>query len=64
MKGLDATDLEKKLREYQQYYNESRTQSGQAGTAPVSLESGKVVHINEYRWQKHCRGLFQLLMAT
>jgi transposase InsO family protein len=59
-----ATDLENKLREYQCYYNEDRTHSGRDGTTPVSPESAKVININEYRWQKHCRGLFQLPMAA
>jgi len=59
-----ATDLEKKLREYQSYYNEYRTHSGRNGTTPMSPESANVIDINEYRWQKHCRGLFQLPMAA
>jgi hypothetical protein len=59
-----ATDLENKLREYQCYFNESRTHSGRNGTTPVSPECGKVVHINDYRWQKHCRGLFHLPIAA
>lgn len=57
-----ATDLENKLSEYQCYYNEFRTHSGRAGTTPLSPEGGKIVDINWYRWQKHCRGLFQLPM--
>jgi putative transposase len=59
-----ATDLENKLREYQCYYNQSRTHSGRNGTPPVSPESGKVFDINEYRWQKHCRGSFHLPIAV
>jgi putative transposase len=59
-----ATDLENKLREYQCYFNENRTHSGRNGTTPVSPECGKVVDINQYRWQKRCRGLFQLPIAT
>jgi putative transposase len=58
-----VTDLENKQREYQCYYNESRTHSGRNGTTPVIPESAKVVDINEYRWKKRCRGLFQLPMA-
>lgn len=59
-----ATDLENKLREYQSYYNEGRTHSGRNGITPVIAERAKVVDINEYRWQTHCRGLFQLPMAA
>jgi len=59
-----ATDLENKLQDYQCYYNEYRTHSGRDGATPTSIESGKVVGINQYLWQKHCRGLFQLPMAS
>jgi hypothetical protein len=59
-----ATDLENKLRKYQCYYNESRTHSGRNGTTPVSPGSAKVIDIKEYRWQKYCRGLYQLPMAA
>jgi len=59
-----ATDLENKLRGYQCYYNECRTHSGRDGTTPVNPESAKIIDINEYRWQKHCRGLFHLPIAV
>ena len=59
-----TTDLENKLREYQCYYNDCRTHSGRAGATPVNLESAKVIDINKYRWQKHCRGFFELPMAA
>jgi hypothetical protein len=59
-----ATDLENKLRDYQCYYNESRTHSGRDGVTPVDSGSGKVVDINNYRWKKHCRGLFELPVAA
>ena len=59
-----ATDLEYKLRNYQAYYNEYRCHAGRDGATPVSSGSRKVVGINSYRWQKHCRGLFQLPVAA
>jgi transposase InsO family protein len=55
-----ATDLENKLRDYQCYYNEHRCHSGRDGVTPLESGGNKVVDINHYRWQKHCRGLFQL----
>ena len=55
-----ATDLENKLREYQCYYNESRAHSGRDGGTPIETPDSKVVDINKYCWQKHCRGLFEL----
>jgi len=59
-----ATDLENKLRDYQAYYNAHRCHSSRDGATPVSSGSEKVVDINSYRWQKHCRGLFQLPVAA
>ena len=59
-----ATDLENKLREYQRYYNKYRTHSGRDGRTPDKTVEQKVVNINQYRWEKHCRGLFQLPVAA
>jgi len=59
-----ATDLDNKLQEYQFYYNESRTHSGRDGATPDETIEHKVVNINQYRWKKHCRGLFQLPVAA
>jgi putative transposase len=59
-----ATDLENKLREYQCYYNESRTHSGRGGTTPIENTSARVVDISDYRWRKYCRGLFELPVAA
>ena len=59
-----ATDLEKKLRDYQCYYNECRTHSGRQGATPIESADNKVVDINDYRWEKYCRGLFELPVAA
>ena len=59
-----ATDLEKKLGEYQHYFNMHRTHSGQQGSTPIEATGSKIVDINKYRWKKHCRGLFQLPIAA
>jgi putative transposase len=59
-----ATDLETKLRNYQSYFNESRTHSGRDGVTPMASEGNRVVDINDYRWKKHCRGLFELPVAA
>ncbi|MEH6584724.1 MAG: integrase core domain-containing protein [Halioglobus sp.] len=59
-----ATDLENKLRGYQCYYNGCRTHSGRDGSTPIESAGDKVVDINDYRWQKHCRGLFELPVAA
>jgi transposase InsO family protein len=59
-----ATDLENKLRDYQRYYNDNRTHSGRDGATPIKSANKKVIDINEYRWKKHCRGLFELPVAA
>ena len=59
-----ATDLENKLREYLRYYNKYRTHSGRDGRTPDETDEQKVVNINQYRWEKHCRGMFQLPVAA
>ena len=59
-----ATDLENKLGEYQQYYNECRCHSSRDGMTPVESIDEKAVDIGHYRWKKHCRGLFQLPIAA
>ena len=59
-----ATDLENKLRDYQCYYNNFRTHSGRDGATPIESGSEKIVALNDYRWKKHCRGLFQVPVAA
>jgi transposase InsO family protein len=59
-----ATDLENELREYQYYYNEHRCHAGWDGATPVDSGSENIATLNDYRWKKHCRGLFQLPVAA
>jgi hypothetical protein len=59
-----ATDLENKLCDYQWYYNEGRTHSSRNGATPIESIGNKAVDISDYRWKKHCRGLFQLPVAA
>jgi len=59
-----ASDLENKLQNYQRYYNEYRCHSGRDGVTPVESGGNTIVDINQYRWEKHCRGLFQLPAAA
>ena len=41
-----------------------RCHSSRDGDTPVEYEAGKVVDVNSYRWERHCRGLFQLPKAA
>lgn len=61
-----ATDLEGKLLDFQHYYNEHRTHAGHQGHPPVTNGSAgrSRVNVSCYRWQKHCRGLYQTPIAA
>jgi putative transposase len=59
-----ATDLENKLQCYHDYYNEHRCHSSRNGKTPMESGGNKVVDLGSYRWEKHCRGLFQLPAAA
>lgn len=59
-----ATDLENKLRDYQCYYNEHRCHTSRDGATPDESDSNNVIDIGSYRWREHCRGLFQLPVAS
>jgi putative transposase len=55
-----AADLERKLVEFQQYYNEHRTHAGRAGSPPAPNPNpvDARASLRSYRWQPHCRGLY------
>jgi len=59
-----VTDLENKLLDYQCYYNQHRTHCGRDGATPMEATGSRVLDINQYRWKKHCRGLFELPIAA
>jgi len=63
----NASDLERKLKAYQDYYNNHRVHSSLSGNTPAgSSEKPHLVkkRLNEFSWQSHCRGLFQLPITT
>ena len=61
-----TTDLEEKLRDFQHYYNEHRTHTGRKGHPPVQGVNAdrSRANLSCYRWQKHCRGLYQTPIAA
>jgi putative transposase len=60
-----AADLEAKLLDFQQYFNEYRTHAGLDGRPPEpSTDVGGGANISSYRWRAHCRGLYQTPMAA
>ncbi len=61
-----AADLERKLLDFQRYYNGHRTHAGLDGRTPepssdLNCRRGDV---SSYRWQPHCRGLYQTPVAA
>ncbi len=59
-----AADLERKLVEFQGYYNRHRTHTGRAGRPPSPDTAGAGASLQAYRWQPHCRGLYQTPRAA
>lgn len=64
---LSAHDLHRKLRLYKDYYDRDRSRRGLDG-APPDEKSGntdrKIARLDDYRWQKRCRSLYQLPTAA
>jgi hypothetical protein len=54
-------DLERKLDNYQAYYNQHRCHTGLAGATPAERSGVPAQPIAklEYTWLQHCNGLFQ-----
>jgi putative transposase len=59
-----AADLETKLIDFQHYYNGRRTHAGLDGRLPEPNGSEAPLDFDSYRWQMHCRGLYQTPIAA
>ena len=62
-----AHDLERKLHEFQNYYNGARVHRALDGTPPNAGSTArrkKNACLDHYRWESHCRGLYQLPAAA
>lgn len=59
-----TADLESKLREFQEYFNEYRTHAELKGRLPDSGGPASPISFSSYRWQKHCRGLYETPIAA
>jgi putative transposase len=61
-----VADLELKLLDFQRYYNGHRAHAALGGRTPdpsAGADSARV-SIGKYRWQPHCRGLYQTPIAA
>ncbi|MEP7305272.1 MAG: integrase core domain-containing protein [Acidobacteriota bacterium] len=61
-----GADLERRLFEFQRYYNGYRAHAGLAGRPPTSIsdQGGPDASLGSYRWQPHCRGLYHTPIAA
>ncbi len=60
-----AADMEMKLLDFQRYYNEYRAHAGLDGRTPAQTAPGcGRASVHSYRWQPHCRGLYQTPTAA
>lgn len=58
----NSPDLQRKLGEFRDYYNNHRTHTALSGRSPASSPESKhpsFLDINNFAWKSHCRGLFQ-----
>ena len=59
-----SADLEQKLRLFKDYFNRQRVHSGLGGQLPDPEEATTLLKFDSYRWQPHCRGLYQTPIAA
>jgi putative transposase len=63
----NAGDLERKLADFQAYYNAARSHASLEGHTPLTFAGGHAVaraELNNVRWVSHCRDLVQLPVAA
>jgi putative transposase len=58
-----APDLEKKLSEFQDFYNSHRAHASLEGRTPVQTRQD-VATLKDHGWAVHCRGLYQTPIAA
>ena len=60
-------DLERKLADYQAYYNQHLTHRSLGGDTPAEIAgivTKSPIKLSNLRWQTHCRGMYQLPVAA
>ena len=62
-----ADDLERKLQHFRDYYNRACVHHSLDGVTPEAssgVAARRPINLAGYRWQHHCRGLYQLPVAA
>ena len=63
----NSRDLQHKLDEFQEYFNEYRVHAGIDGDLPnrrADERKPKIARLENYSWGSHCNGLFQMPKAA
>jgi len=63
----NTADLERKLNEFNVYYNHERVHASLGGDTPAEVAgeaTARCAKIGDFRWQTYCRGLAQLPIAA
>lgn len=63
----NSLDLERKLKQFQRYYNYARSHMAHNGETPYQnahISKQQILNLKKYKWQYHCNGLFQLPVAA
>ena len=63
----NVADLERKLRGLKKYFNEQRTHASLEGDTPAEIAghaTAELISLENYSWQKHCGGVFELPVAA
>jgi len=58
----NSVDLDRKLNEFKDYYNNYRTHEALSGESPAQFQSSSpqiLAQIDDHVWPQHCGGLFQ-----
>ena len=58
----NSVDLDRKLHEFKDYYNNYRTHEALSGESPAQFQSRSpqiLAQIDDHVWRQHCGGLFQ-----
>ena len=62
-----STDLERKLAEFQRYYNAERVHASLGNATPVEFGDDttcKRANLTDFAWKAHCGGLVELPLAA
>ena len=57
-------DLENKLLDFRTYFNNHRTHTSLEAQTPVTPVSRPIANLRSFRWQPHCRSLYQTPVAA